>query len=106
MGGRGQRRLIERNLSAEEQNNFIILSAGGFSKNAICFEKDLAVLILERQDGKPVVVYSRKRDETTWKGSFFGHDEGKPLLREECLHIQRGNQCRFIHRSILEYGLA
>ncbi|KAF9960578.1 hypothetical protein BGZ65_012090 [Modicella reniformis] len=45
-------------------------------------------------------------DEGSWKAAFFSRDEEKQLLREACPLTRSGNQHRFIHRSLLEYGLA
>ena len=99
-------RLIERELSPKEQETFDALIEDGFSKNAIGFVKDLAVAIFEHQDGNPVVDYSPIQDKKTWKAEFFGLNNDKNLLREASPLNRRGNQYRFIHRSILEYGLA
>jgi hypothetical protein len=103
---RGQSRLIESKLTEEEQKYFGIFLKEGFSESAIEFVKNLAVAIFEHQDGNPVVEYLRNRDRSNWKHDFFGHDEGKGLLREACPLYQRGNKYGFNHRSILEYGLA
>ncbi|KAG0043664.1 hypothetical protein BGZ83_011144, partial [Gryganskiella cystojenkinii] len=104
---RGQRRLIERDLTAKEHETFDLLTEDGFSKNALLLVKELAVAIFEHQDGRPVVDYSPIGDETTWRAAFFGRDHAKNnLLREVCPLNRQGNQFRFIHRSILEYGLA
>ncbi|KAF9349468.1 hypothetical protein BGX26_012239 [Mortierella sp. AD094] len=102
---RGKRRLTEKELSEHDRRAFGILSNEGFSQNAIQFVKDLAVAIFAHQDGKPVVQYS-SQDKATWKVKFFSHDDGKNLLREACPLRCSGNQYRFIHRSVLEYGLA
>ena len=37
---------------------------------------------------------------------FFSREEEKQLLREACPLIRNGNQHRFIHRSLLEYGVS
>ncbi|GJJ74269.1 hypothetical protein EMPS_06627 [Entomortierella parvispora] len=103
---RSQRRLTERKLSADDHTQFKILSEDGFIRNTIGFVKDLAVAIFDMQDGKPVVEYSPIRDKSTWKTTFFGHGHGKNLLREACPLSRTGNCYRFIHRSVLEYGLA
>ncbi|OAQ35917.1 hypothetical protein K457DRAFT_132557 [Linnemannia elongata AG-77] len=103
---RGQIRLIERSLTGDDQVALEILSEEGFKRNAIGFVKSLAVAIFDNQDGKPVVEYSPIRDISSWKAAFFGHGNGKNLLRETCPLSRTGNQYRFIHRSVLEYALA
>jgi hypothetical protein len=102
---RGQMRLIERDLGSQVQNAFDALIEDGFSKNTIGFVKDLAVAIFEHQDGNSVVTYSPIQDKTTWKAEFFGLNNDKNLMREASPLNHRGNQYRFIHRSVLEYGL-
>ncbi|OAQ22953.1 hypothetical protein K457DRAFT_25550, partial [Linnemannia elongata AG-77] len=52
---RGQKRLIERSLTGDDQVALEILSEDGFTRNAIGFVKSLAVAIFDEQDGKPVV---------------------------------------------------
>ncbi|KAF9560156.1 hypothetical protein EC968_006332 [Mortierella alpina] len=103
---RGQKRLIERSKSGDDQVAFEILSEDGFTQNAIDFVKNLAVAIFDEQDGMPIVEYSPIRDKSSWKAAFFGHGDGQNLLRETCPLTRTGNQYRFIHRSILEYALA
>ncbi|KAF9945851.1 hypothetical protein BGZ72_000918 [Mortierella alpina] len=103
---RGQIRLIERSLTGDDHVAFELLSEDGFTRNAIGFVKSLAVALFDEQDGKPVVEYSPIRDKSSWKAAFFGHGDGKNLLRETCPLSRTGNQYRFIHRSVLEYALA
>ncbi|KAF9556979.1 hypothetical protein EC968_007869 [Mortierella alpina] len=103
---RGQIRLIERSKTGDDHVAFEMLSEDGFTRNAIEFMKSLAVAIFDEQEGKPVVEYSPIRDKSSWKVEFFGHGDGKNLLREACPLSRTGNQYRFIHRSVLEYALA
>ncbi|KAG0042174.1 hypothetical protein BGZ83_000822, partial [Gryganskiella cystojenkinii] len=103
---RGQMRLIECELGPKEQETFDELKHDGFSQHAICFVKDLAVAIFEHQDGNPVVTYSTVHDKKTWKAEFFDPKNEKSLLRAASPLTRRGNQYQFIHRSVLEYGLA
>ncbi|GJJ74193.1 hypothetical protein EMPS_06551 [Entomortierella parvispora] len=103
---RGQMRLIERGLTGNEQAEFSILSEDDFNLTALYYMKDLAAAIFEKQEGKPVVQYSALRDRATWKADFFGHGDGKRLLHETCPLIRNGNQYQFIHRSVMEYGVA
>jgi len=103
---RGKKRLGEKKLSPQSKAAFEGLIDEGFTRNGIDFLKKLAVGIYKEQDGQPIVEYSRYKDEHSWKSEFFSRDDEKQLLREACPLTRNGNQYRFIHRSLLEYGLA
>ncbi|KAK3807066.1 MAG: hypothetical protein J3Q66DRAFT_419040 [Benniella sp.] len=103
---RGKKRLGEKNLSPQSRAAFESLIDEGFTRNGIDFFKKLSVAIYKEQDGQPIVEYSRYKDERSWKAEFFSRDDEKQLLREACPLTRNGNQYRFIHRSLLEYGLA
>jgi len=103
---RGKKRLGEKNLSPQARSAYESLSDEGFTRNGIDYLKKLSVAIYKEQDGQPIVTYSRYKDENAWKASFFSREEEKQLLREACPLIRNGNQHRFIHRSLLEYGVA
>ncbi|KAK3828974.1 MAG: hypothetical protein J3Q66DRAFT_435407 [Benniella sp.] len=103
---RGKKRLGEKSLSPQSRSAFESLIDEGFTRNGIDYLKKLSVAIYREQDGQPIVAYSRYKDENTWKGEFFSREEEKQLLREACPLIRNGNQHRFIHRSLLEYGVA
>jgi len=103
---RGKRRIAEKELSPNASAAFDSLSDEGFTINGIDFLKRLSVTIYKEQDGQPVVEYSRFQDEGSWKSAFFGRSDDKNLLREACPLVRNGNQYRFIHRSMLEYGVA
>ena len=103
---RGKKRLGEKNLSTQTKAAFENLTDEGFARNGINYLKKLSVAIYREQDGQPIVTYSRYKDEDTWKELFFSREEEKQLLREACPLIRNGNQYRFIHRSLLEYGVA
>ncbi|KAF9350443.1 hypothetical protein BGX34_001220, partial [Mortierella sp. NVP85] len=102
---RGKRRLAEEELSPNVSAAFDSLSDEGFTTNGIDFLKKLSVAIYKEQDGQPIVEYSRFQDEGSWKSAFFGRSDEKNLLREACPLVRNGNQYRFIHRSMLEYGV-
>ncbi|KAG0210252.1 hypothetical protein BGX31_001951 [Mortierella sp. GBA43] len=102
---RSKKRLGEKDLSPQARDEFERLSAEGFTRNGIGYLKKLAVAMYKEQDGHPVVEYSQSIDEGTWKDNFFRFKD-KQLLHEACPITRSGNQHRFIHRSILEYGLA
>ncbi|KAG0011501.1 hypothetical protein BGZ80_000635 [Entomortierella chlamydospora] len=78
----------------------------GFVQHGIAFMKDLAAAVYENQGGNPVVEYSHFKDQGTWKKDFFSRGYEKRLLREACPLTRSGNQFRFIHRSLLDYGMA
>jgi len=102
---RGKKRIGEKNLSFQERSAFDSLCEEGFTMNGIDYLKKLSVAIYKEQGGQPVVEYSRLNDEGTWKADFFSRNEEKQLLREACPLVRNGNQYRFVHRSLLEYGL-
>ena len=103
---RGKKRLSEKELSPQAKAAFESLTDEGFTQNGIDFLKKLSVAIYEMQDGHPIVNYSRFKDEGSWKTAFFSREDEKQLLREACPLTRNGNQHRFIHRSLLEYGIA
>ncbi|KAK3806074.1 MAG: hypothetical protein J3Q66DRAFT_422177 [Benniella sp.] len=103
---RGKKRLGEKKLTPQSKAAFESLIDEGFTRNGIEFLKKLAVAVYKEQDGQPIVEYSRYKDEHSWKAKFFSRDDEKQLLREACPLTRNGNQYRFIHRSLLEYGLA
>jgi len=103
---RGKKRLVEKKLSSQARAAFESLVDEGFTRNGIDYLKKLSVAIYKEQSGQPVVTYSRYKDENSWKALFFSREDEKQLLREACPLIRNGNQHRFIHRSLLEYGVA
>ncbi|KAK3823289.1 MAG: WD40-repeat-containing domain protein [Benniella sp.] len=102
---RSKRRLSEKGLTPQSRAIFERLSDEGFAQNGIDFMKRLAVAIYKEQGGKSMVEYTQFLDEKSWKDEFFIRKD-RQLLREACPLIRNGNQHRFIHRSLLEYGLA
>ncbi|KAG0237761.1 hypothetical protein BGX31_003495 [Mortierella sp. GBA43] len=103
---RGKKRLGEKDLSPQARTAFESLSDEGFTLNGIDYLKKLSVSIYKEQGGQPVVEYSRFKDEGSWKATFFSREDETYLLREASPLTRNGNQYRFIHRSLLEYGLA
>ncbi|KAK3821648.1 MAG: hypothetical protein J3Q66DRAFT_386440 [Benniella sp.] len=103
---RGKKRLSEKDLSPQAKAAFESLTDEGFTQNGIDFLKRLSVAIYKEQDGHPIVKYSRFKDGGSWKAEFFSREDEKQLLREACPLTRNGNQYRFIHRSLLEYGIA
>src|SRR5690349_4960293 len=93
------------NLNPQARAAFETLSNEGFTQNGIEYLKKLAVAIYKEQGGHPIVHYSRVIDEDSWKDAFFLRED-KQLLREACPLTRNGTQHRFIHQSLLEYGLA
>jgi len=103
---RGKKRLEEKDLNPQTKAAFESLSREGFTQNGLDFLKRLSTAIYKEQDGHPIVKYSRYKDEGTWKADFFSHEDEKQLLLEVCPMTRNGNQHRFIHRSLLEFGFA
>jgi len=103
---RGKKRLGEKKMGPLARAAFESLVDEGFTRNGIDYLKRLSVAIYKEQDGQPIVRYSRYNDEDSWKTRFFNREDEKQLLREACPLIRTGNQHRFVHRSLLEYGLA
>jgi len=102
---RGKKRLSEKDLIPQAKAAFEKLSSEGFTLNGIGYLKKFSVAIYKEQGGHPVVEYSQLADEGSWKDALFSHTE-KQLLLEACPLTRNGNQHQFIHRSIMEYGLA
>ncbi|KAG0015271.1 hypothetical protein BGZ80_009950 [Entomortierella chlamydospora] len=103
---RGQIRLRDMELSPRDKEAFKMLSDSGFNQECIAYIKELATAIYDNQGGNPVVEYSERRDQKTWKKSLFNNTDGKNLLREAIPLIRKSDHYRFIHKSILEYALA
>ncbi|KAK3816620.1 MAG: WD40-repeat-containing domain protein [Benniella sp.] len=103
---RCKKRLGERNLGPQARAAFESLIDEGFTWNGIDYLKKLCTAIYREQGGQPIVTYSRYKDENTWKAEFFSREEEIQILREACPLVRNGNQHQFIHRSLLEYGLA
>jgi len=102
---RGKKRLSEKAMSQLTKEAFEKLSSEGFTLNGIGYLKQFAAAIYKEQDGHPVVQYSKVKDKGSWKDEFFSCKEMR-LLHEACPLTRNGNQHRFIHQSLLEYGLA
>ncbi|KAG0024769.1 hypothetical protein BGZ80_007704 [Entomortierella chlamydospora] len=103
---RNKKRLSENAMSRQEKKAFESLSDEGFTLNGMTYLKELSIAIYEKQGGNPVVEYLKTRDEGTWKDRFFGREDEKQILRDACPLSRSGSQFRFVHRSILEYGMS
>ncbi|KAF9437917.1 hypothetical protein BGZ76_010547 [Entomortierella beljakovae] len=103
---RARSRLRLKKLSEDENKAFRILTEDGFLQNGLKFIKDLSMYMFERQAGNTVVEYSRTRDTGSWKEIFFGDKDESRILREACPLARRGRLYGFIHKSMLEYGVA
>ncbi|KAF9984884.1 hypothetical protein BGZ65_012345, partial [Modicella reniformis] len=104
---RGKRRITQqKDLTQQAKSAFDSLNDEGFTQNGINFLKHLALAIYKEQDGQPVVEYLHFKDKGTWKAAFFGRGDEKQLLREACPLTRNESQHQFMHRSLLEYGLA
>ncbi|KAF9338746.1 hypothetical protein BGX26_009582, partial [Mortierella sp. AD094] len=93
-------------LSPRDKEAFKVLSDSDFNQHGIAYLKDLATVIYEKQNGNPVISYSERLDHKTWKKTFFDNNDGKNLLREAIPLIRNNDQYRFMHKSVLEYGLS
>ncbi|KAF9345060.1 hypothetical protein BGX26_003600, partial [Mortierella sp. AD094] len=103
---RAKIRLSEMDLGSRDREAFKGLSDSGFKQHGFSYLKQLATAIYDNQNGNPVVSYSEHRDRGTWKEAFFNNEDGEHLIREAVPLARDGDQYRFIHKSILEYGVA
>ncbi|KAF8978564.1 hypothetical protein BGZ46_006350, partial [Entomortierella lignicola] len=102
---RSKIRLREMDLSARDKESFRGLADAGFTQLGIRYLKELVTAIYDNQSGNPVVDYLEYRDRKTWKEALFNSEDGKHLLREAIPLSRSGTQYRFVHKSVLEYGL-
>ncbi|KAF9345559.1 hypothetical protein BGX26_002987 [Mortierella sp. AD094] len=102
---RSKIRLREMELSSRDKEAFKGLSDSGFRQLGITYLKELVTAIYDNQSGNPVVDYLEYRDRRTWKETLFNNEDGRHLLREAIPLTRSGCQYRFIHKSVLEYGL-
>ncbi|KAF9996817.1 hypothetical protein BGZ80_007159, partial [Entomortierella chlamydospora] len=103
---RGKLRLGEMDLNPYDRKTFKRMTDMGFQQHGITYLKELATAIYEHQDGNPMVRYTSHADRGTWKEAFFSERDGGHLLWEVIPLTRNGDQYRFIHKSLLEYGLA
>ncbi|KAF9175043.1 hypothetical protein BGX20_008600 [Mortierella sp. AD010] len=102
---RSKIRFGEMDLSIHDKEAFKRLSDSGFKMNGIRYLKELSTAIYDNQGGNPAVSYSEHRDKKTWKETWFNSTDGKNLLMEAIPLVRNGDQYRFIHKSVLEYGV-
>ncbi|KAK3835427.1 MAG: WD40-repeat-containing domain protein [Linnemannia elongata] len=98
-----KRRLEDLRLDRENKVVFEELKEARFEQIGVKFQQELAAAIFVHQDGKPIVDYIKKHDESSWKAAFFSTDSETSLLRDASLLSRAGTQYRFVHRSIQEY---
>ncbi|KAF9343037.1 hypothetical protein BGX26_006380, partial [Mortierella sp. AD094] len=103
---RGKIRLREMELSPYDMATFKQMADSGFQQYGITYMKELVTAIYEHQNGNPVVNYSARLDRMTWKEAFFSERDGSHILWEVIPLTRNGDQYRFIHKSLLEYGLS
>ncbi|KAK3824840.1 MAG: WD40-repeat-containing domain protein [Benniella sp.] len=99
-------RLEKEDLSLQSKDALERLTSDGFVSNGINYLKRLAAAIYKNQDDVSTVEYSQLQDRGAWKEQFFRQDERNQLLRKASPMKCSGSKCRFIHPSLLEYGLA
>ncbi|KAG0013349.1 hypothetical protein BGZ80_011130 [Entomortierella chlamydospora] len=103
---RSRKRLLDMDLSPRDKEAFKILLDSDFNQLGIVYLKDLATEIYDKHEGNPVVEYSERHDNHTWKKFFFDNNNGKNLLREAIPLVRNNDRYRFMHKSVLEYGLS
>ncbi|KAF9174643.1 hypothetical protein BGX21_011381, partial [Mortierella sp. AD011] len=103
---RSRNKLRDSDLPQRDKEEFNKLTRNGFEQSGKTFLKELSTAIYDNQGGNPVVTYNTLKDKKTWKDAFFVNTDGKKLLRTSIPLVSSSVQYRFIHRSILEYGLA
>ncbi|KAF9342280.1 hypothetical protein BGX26_007900, partial [Mortierella sp. AD094] len=103
---RSKIRLGEMELSTRDRELFKALYDSGFDACAIAYLKEFVTAIYDHQGGKPVVNYLEYQNREPWKKSLFNKEDGQHLLREAIPLIRNGGQYRFIHKSVLEYGIS
>ncbi|KAG0009090.1 hypothetical protein BGZ80_002749, partial [Entomortierella chlamydospora] len=102
---RGKKRLMEMELTPYDKETFIRMTDSGFQNHGITYLKELATEIYEHQNGNPVIRYLEHSRES-WKNAFFSNRDGSHLLREVIPLTRNCDQYRFIHKSLLEYGMS
>ncbi|KAG0270470.1 hypothetical protein BGZ95_001683 [Linnemannia exigua] len=101
---RNKQRLVACDMDGDEQTARGQLLDVGFEYEGINFTKGLAAAIYKEQDGRPSVKYNLTEDgHQSWKTDFFGPDAKTCHLRISIPLCRRGNQFRFLHKSLLEY---
>ncbi|KAG0021100.1 hypothetical protein BGZ80_003033 [Entomortierella chlamydospora] len=103
---RSKMRHGEIELNPRDKTALKAMSVSGFKKHGITYLKKLVTAVYDHQGSNPVINYSEYEDKKTWKGTFFNENDGVHLLREAVPLARNGGQYRFIHKSVLEYGLA
>ncbi len=103
---RNQQRLNTQDLTGTKREIFRALCDDDFAEHGLALVQDLAVHLYIENAGNPVIEYSLRKDEGSWKDTFFGNEDKQQLLRDAWPLIRSGNQYRFIHKSLLEYGVA
>ncbi|KAF9561018.1 hypothetical protein EC968_005942 [Mortierella alpina] len=103
---RGKKRLGNKDMDRQERSDFDRLTDEGFTQNGISFLTDMAKAIYKNQAGNPMVTFSRKQDQGTWKEAFFFRGNESQFLLEASPLTRSGIQYRFIHKSLLEYFFA
>ncbi|KAF8983089.1 hypothetical protein BGZ46_010908 [Entomortierella lignicola] len=102
----GKTRLRTKTLSEQESKILRRLAKDDLKQQGVKFLKDMSVSVFEKQNGNPQVEYLHFRDKETWKEDYFSDREEAQFLRELCPLSNNGNTYKFIHRSMMEYGVA
>ncbi|KAF9438521.1 hypothetical protein BGZ76_007195 [Entomortierella beljakovae] len=102
---RNHKRLQEMELSPLDQEHYMTLSGLVFKQQGLRYLKELSAAIYDHQNGAPMITYTGLSDLDKWKEAFFNPQGERSLLQEVIPLTRNGTQYRFIHRSILEYGV-
>jgi hypothetical protein len=102
-----KRAIARRNemcLDTQDQKQFMTLSRLGFIEQSTNYLKELSVAIYKYQNGNPSI---NSHSKAAWKKEFFDEEDlQQEFLRESTLITRVGKEYKFLHKSILEYGLS
>ncbi|KAF8952758.1 hypothetical protein BGZ46_003380, partial [Entomortierella lignicola] len=97
--------MLKHTMSKDDLDMFNDLCEEGFFEQGISYIKDLAKAIYLENKGNPVFTYSNKKGQNSWQAEFFNKKVGNHILQQAIPLIRSEKQYRFLHKSILEYGL-
>ncbi|KAF9082890.1 Transducin (beta)-like 1 X-linked receptor 1, partial [Mortierella sp. GBA35] len=98
-----KRRLHTMHMSDSEHQAHGELIDSDFTASSMDYLKDLAVEILRRQGGDPVIQYSDFKERDTWKARFLGSESRTKVLRESVPIVRSGSSYRLVHDSMIDY---
>ncbi|KAF9429439.1 WD_REPEATS_REGION domain-containing protein, partial [Entomortierella beljakovae] len=98
----------ESTLDANEKDYFETLKQDPekFRAEGIKYLTELSAAIFENQNGVTTVSYSKDENQPEWKHNFFRSSKRvENMMRHFVPLVRYNNTYRFIHKSVLEYGL-